>query len=77
MGTETTHAGAHGQPDDNRRTTTDRHSRAAHNAANAAAADHDENEATATRPDTARSDTRHETKPHDPGRPYKLGKTVR
>jgi hypothetical protein len=59
MGTETTHAGAHGRPDNSRRTTTDRPSRAAHNAANAAATADEENQAVATRPDAARDDTRH------------------
>ncbi len=62
MGTETTHAGAHGQPDDNRRTTTDRPSRRrAQAAANADATADEENQAVATRPDAARNDTRQET----------------
>jgi len=59
MGTETTHAGAHGQPDDSRRTTTERPSRRAQAAANADATADEENQAVAIRPDEARDDTRH------------------
>ena len=51
MGTETTHAGAHGQPDDSRRTTTEWPSRRAQAAANADATADEENHAVATRPD--------------------------
>jgi len=61
MGTETTHAGAHGQPDNSRRTTTERPSRRAQAAANADATADDENQAVATRPDEDRDDTRQET----------------
>ena len=61
MGTETTHAGAHGQPDDSRRTTTEWPSRRAQAAANADATADEENQAVATRPDAARNDTRQET----------------
>jgi len=61
MGTETTHAGAHGQPDDSRRTTIEWPSRRAQAAANADAAADEENQAVATRPDEARDDTRQET----------------
>lgn len=61
MGTETTQAGRQGAPGATRRTSTERPRRRAQAAANAAATVGELNQTVATRPETARDDTRHET----------------
>ena len=61
MGTETTQAGRQGAPGATRRTSTERPRRRAQAAANAPATTGELNQTVATRPETARDDTRHET----------------